>query len=471
MEFNKNIEIISNNIDIILILFEIYNEENLTKEDLLNLLKIFQICECDNETILQTLNYIKRKRNLTEVSNSINLIDFNLAPNIIRNYLKLLPLLKTKNDFKNFQTLLLFLKECREIKEKYNGKIKLPNFINLSDNLEAIIFDPDLLLPEIQETLICTFAPDLNPDKFKPKVKKVVETIYGSDFNLYSRDDISCYREYISFEYFENIFRIYYNTPLIKFKNDTDEDCYEQKYIQNIINLKPEDVKKKITINVKALDRLLRDCLYIKNGFESFKEEKQPQQYEINMNLFEAYFEKNNDKYELSDLYLNSDWVSDKQNQLEPKFTKEEIYKLKQTFYLNKIIDIRKLCNYNYNNYRYFRGLSKYKEYKIFDFDYYRKINNFKSRIFKLNICYNNGNLVYTYTNEYNKKDTETIRKEMWNKPQIILEEQKVIQKSEKTNVKTTIDKKKLESDSELTSESNSDDYISSFDSSSFSEY
>lgn len=59
MEFNKNIEIVSNNFDIILTLFEIYNEENLTKEDLLNLLKIFQICECDNETILNTLNYIK----------------------------------------------------------------------------------------------------------------------------------------------------------------------------------------------------------------------------------------------------------------------------------------------------------------------------------------------------------------------------------------------------------------------------
>lgn len=455
MEFNKNIEFISNNIDIILILFEIYNEENLTKEDLLNLLKIFQICECDNETILKTLNYIKRKRNLIEVSNSINLIDFNLAPNIIRNYLKLLPLLKTKNDFKNFQTLLLFLKECREIKEKYNGKIKLPNFINLSDNLEAIIFDPDLL-PEIQETLICTFAPDLNPDKFKPKVKKVVETIYGSDFNLYSRNDISYYRNYISFEYFENIFRIYYNTPLIKFKNDTNEDCYEQKYIQNIINLKPEDVKKKITINIQALDHLLRDCLYIKNGFELFKEEKQPRQYKFNMNLFEAYFEKNNDKYELSDLYLNSDWISDKQNQLEPKFTKEEIYKLKQTFYLNKLIDIGKrkyYYDYICYNYDHFRKLLNYKEYKIFNFSYHERDNS-KSRIFKLNICYNNGNLVYTYTNEYNKKDTEIIRKEMWNKPQIILEEQKVMQKSEKTNVKTTIDKKKLESDSELTSDS-----------------
>ena len=447
MGFNKNIEIIS-------LLFEIYNEENLTKEDILNLLKIFQACECEDEIILKSLRCIKRYQNLTEVLNSIKLIsDFNSGPNIIHNYFKLLTLLNNKNEIKNFQTLLLFLKECRELKEKYNGKFKLPDFINLSDKLEAIIFDPDLL-PEIQETLKCTFAPDLNPNNFKLEAKEVIETIYGPNFNLYYHNGyLSYYRNEISFGYFENIFHIYYNHST-NYKFDTNEDN-EQRYIQNIIDLKPGDVHKKIKINIKALDVLLRDCLYIKNGFEvSIKEKQSCRHNEIDMNLFEAYFEKNNDEYELSDLHLNSNWVSNKQNQLEPKFTKEEICKLKQTFYLSKLIDITK------NPYEY-KFINKDLEWKEYDnsYSHWQRIRKIKNKFYKLNIYYNNGNLVYAYINENDKKDIKIIREKMWDKSQTNCE-----QKQEKLKVKTGIGKIKSKS------ESDSDDYISSFDDDSSSE-
>ena len=448
METDKIFEIIS-------LLFEIYNEENLTKEDILNLLKIFHACECEDEIILKSLRCIKRYQNLTEVLTSIKLIfKFNSGPNIIRNYFKLLPLLTSKNEFKNLQTLLLFLKECREFKEKYNEKFKLPDFINLSDKLESIIFDPDLL-PEIQETLICTFAPDLNPHSFSLETKEIVETIYGPNFNLYYHNGyISYYESKISFEYFENIFHIYYNIPSIKYKFDADGDDYEQKCIQNIINLKPEDVHKKIKINIRALDILLRDYLHIKNGFEVSKKEKRPCQCdEFNMNLFEAYFEKNNDKYELSDLHLNSDWVSDKQNQLGSKFTKEEICKLKQTFYLNTLIDITE------NPYKH-EIINKDLEWKDYEssYSYQLRIRNLKNNYYKLNIYYDNGNIVYTYINENDEKDIKIIREKIWDKTQTICE---ILQTKPKIIGKIK---------SEYESDSYSDDYIDSFDDESFSE-
>ena len=465
MVFNKNIEIIS-------LLFEIYNEENSTKEDILHLLKIFQNCECDDEIILNSLHYIKRYKNLIEVLDSIKLIfDFNSGLNIIHNYLKLLPLLKNKSDFQNFQTLLVFLKECRELKEKYNGKFKLPNFVNLSDKLDAIIFDPDLL-PEIQETLICTFAPDLNPNLFKPRVKEVIETIYGPDFNLYCRDDISHYKDYISFEYFEDIFDIYYITPLIKFQNYLKyKDCYVQKYIQHIINLKPEDVHKKIEININVLNGLLADCLRIKNGFEVIEQEKQPHERIFTINLFEAYFEKNNDTYEINGLYLNRDWIPDEQNQSVIKFTKEKIrYDLKQTFYLSKLIDIRSM----WWEYNYFNKLLQYEEYKIFNFDSKEKVN-YKYGIFKLNIRYDKGDLIYTYINEYDEKNIKIIRKQLHVKFQTVLEQKepsKIRCKQKEENAKLKyrpINKSQIPSDSDSDSDLDCDLDFNDLDFSDFS--
>lgn len=291
MDFDKLIAIITS-------IFGVMDRINISKTDLISLLKIFQHYNYSYEVVELCLNSLKKQllpEDLLKVIKIFHENEIKYDEIIFQNSLKLMQYGMSP---KKLHNLLIFLNELQTFKKEYKGLTKLPIFIEESDKLASIIFDPDLL-PEFQDICYCAIPENLDFDDSYVYPKSSIETIYGKNFNLIGDRNETCHycephKTKISFYYFQNIFKIYY--------------IYDG---ENILDVNPKDIKIKIDINCTQLNKLILNYTRFKLGMEHNFNTTIKTYPNIGFKYFPiyAYIEKNKNKFNINgDLYLSDSW-------------------------------------------------------------------------------------------------------------------------------------------------------------------